>query len=70
MLTSPYSPAESVSFCNHFVSKDIDGGVVLATLYANPTEIKRIVNQFFMKSNLSIRELRSVKINSGTIRKF
>lgn len=70
VFTPPYSPAESVSFHTYFVSKDIDRGVALATLTANPTEIKRIINQFFIKTNLSIREFRSVKINSGTIRKF
>lgn len=46
------------------------GGVALATLNASPTEVKRNINQVFINSNLIIRELRSVKINSGTIRKF
>lgn len=70
LLISPYSSAEPVSFFTHFVSKDIDGGVALATLNASPTEIKIIINQFFIKLKVSVRELRLVKINSGTIRKF
>lgn len=70
LLTSPYSSAEPVSFFTHFVSKDIDGRVALATLNASPIEIKRIINQFFIKLNLSVRELGLAKINCGTIRKF
>lgn len=70
LLTSPCCPAEPVSFCTHFVSKDIDGAVALTTLNANSTEIERFINQFFIKSYLNLRELRSVKINSGTIGKF
>lgn len=53
-LTSIYSPSESVSFCTHFVSKDIDGGAALATLHAKPREMKRNINQVFIKSNHNI----------------
>lgn len=70
LLTFIYPTSESVSFCTHFVLKAVDGGAALTILDAKPTEIKRKINWVFIKSNLNIWELGSVKLTSHTIRKF